>query len=156
MILSALINIATTISISALGPTTLVFNEPIQFASIGKVGDYSIFINNNKKVLVINPIKELKKSEMIIVTENKNYQFKVHITNTLPESYFIVSEGKIDNSFVLLKKNDSFEIYEGDNSIMFKNTSDKNVTVNDESIMPRASIYLPKGGSIYLDSVRVL
>ena len=156
MLLSALINIATTISISSSGPTTLVFNEPIQFASIGKVGDYSLFINNNKKVLVINPLKDLKKSEMIIITENRNFQFKIQITNNHPESYFQITEGKINNSFTLLKKEDAFEIYEGSSSLMFKNISDKILTINDESIKPHEKAYLPKGGSVYIDSERVL
>ena len=156
MLLSALINVATTISISAAGPTTLVFNEPISFASIGKVGDYSLFINNNKNVLVINPLKDLKKSEMIIITENRNFQFKIQITNNHPESYFQITEGKVNSSFTLLKKEELFEVYEGVSSLMLKNISDKSLTINDEVIKPHSITYLPKGGSIYIDSERVL
>ena len=78
MIISALINVATAISITSSNPTTLVFNDPIQYVSIGKTGDFSFHLNNNKKVIVIQPLREIKSAEMIVLTDEKNYQFKIH------------------------------------------------------------------------------
>jgi type IV secretory pathway VirB9-like protein len=79
MILSTLLNVATVIAISTSTPTTMIFKEPIQFVSAGKTGDFSLFINNNKKVIVIQPLKDIKASVLVVLTDNKNYQFKIQI-----------------------------------------------------------------------------
>ena len=156
MILSALINIATTISISASNPTTMIFNGPVQFVSIGKTGDFSFFTNNNKKVIVIQPLKDLKNAEMVVLTEDKNYQFKIHIVAENPNNYYQVTNGNPNASFTLLKKSENYEVYEGSTSMMFKNLSEKEMVINDEALKGKASTYLPKGGSIYVNSERIL
>jgi hypothetical protein len=156
MILSALINIATTISISASNPTTVIFNSPVQFVSIGKVGDFSFYTNNNKKVIVIQPLKNLKFSEMVVLTDDKNYQFKIHIVTDRPVNYYQVTNGRINNTFTLMKKSETFEVYEGSSSMMIKNLSTKEIVVNDELLKKSDSLYLPKGGSIYIQNERIL
>jgi type IV secretory pathway VirB9-like protein len=156
MLLSALINIASTITISANNPTTLVFNEPIQFVSAGKAGDFSIFINNNKKILVISPIKDLPKAEMIIVTDNSSYQFKIKLNNSNYTNYFQVANGSKNLSYSVLKKSENFELYEGKSSYMLKNISDKEININDEILKPKDTSYLPKGESIYINETRIL
>ena len=156
MILSALINIATTISISASNPTTMIFNEPVQFVSIGKTGDFSFFTNNNKKVIVIQPIKELKNAEMVVLTEDKNYQFKIHVVSENPTNYYQITNGSPNASFTMVKKSETYEVYEGSSSMMLKNLTDKEMIINDETLKGRSSIYLPKGGSIYLNNERIL
>lgn len=155
MILSALINIATTITISASNPTTLVFTDPVQFVSIGKTGDFSFFINNNKKVVVVQPLKDLKNAEMIVLTENKNYQFKIHIDSVRPINYYQVVNGSPNNSFTLLKRSETVEVYEGSSSMMLKNLSEKEVVVNDEILKGKSSVIIPKGGSLYLNNERI-
>ena len=156
MILSALINIATTISITASNPTTMIFNEPVQFVSIGKTGDFSFFTNNNKKVVVIQPMKEIKNAEMIVLTEDKNYQFKIHVVSENPTNYYQITNGNPNTSYTLIKKSDAYEVYEGSSSMQFKNLTDKEMVINDETLKGRSSTYLPKGGSIYVNSERIL
>jgi len=155
MILSTLLNVATVIAISTSTPTTMIFKEPIQFVSAGKTGDFSLFINNNKKVIVIQPLKDIKASELVVLTDNKNYQFKIQIEKSGGGSYFQVEDGKINLSYTLIKKTDNYEIYEGVSSLMFKNISENEIKLNEESLARRATSYLPKGGSIYVDSVKV-
>ena len=155
MILSTLLNVATVITISTSAPTTMIFKVPIQFVSAGKTGDFSLFINNNKKVIVIQPIKEIKSSELVVLTNDKNYQFKIQIEKNGGGSYFQIEDGKVNQSYTLVKKTDNYEIYEGRSSLMFKNTSDREIKLNEESLSRRATSYLAKGGSIYVDSVKV-
>ena len=155
MILSTLLNVATVITISTSAPTTMIFKVPIQFVSAGKTGDFSLFINNNKKVIVIQPIKEIKSSELVVLTDDKNYQFKIQIEKNGGGSYFQIEDGKVNQSYTLVKKTDNYEIYEGRSSLMFKNTSDREIKLNEESLSRRATSYLAKGGSIYVDSVKV-
>lgn len=155
MILNTLVSIATAISISSTNPTTMIFKSPVEFVSIGKTGDFSFFINNNKKVIVIQPLKSLKVAEMVVVTDKNNYQFKIHIDEAQPKSYFQVEDGSINQSYVLKKKTEAFEIYEGQSSSMFKNLTDSQLIVNDEAVAKRTSVYFPKGGVLYLNSERI-
>jgi len=156
MIISTLVNIATTISISASNPTTIVFSDPVQFVSIGKTGDFSFFTNNNKKVIVIHPVKNIEKAEMVVLTEEKNYQFKIHVVADNPNNYYQITNGRQNGSYKLLKRSDIYEILEGASSIMVKNVSDKELNINDETLRPKSSMYLPKGGSVYVNNERAI
>lgn len=155
MILEALINIATTISISAFNPTTLVFSDPIQFVSIGKSGDFSFYTNNNKKVIVIQPLKDLKTTEMIVLTEDRNYQFKIHIETLKAQNYYQIINGKPNSSFTQVLKTENYEVLEGASSLMVKNLSSNDQLINDETLKAKAFTYLPKGGAIYLNNQRI-
>ena len=156
MIISTLINIATTISISALNPTTIVFKDPIQFVSIGKTGDFSFYTTSNKKVIVIQPIKNITKTEMVVLTDNLNYQFKIHVNNQKTNNYYQVDKGRKNSSYTLLKRMNTYEVLEGATSIMIKNLSKEELIVNDEVIKSKSFIYLPKGGSVYVNEEQVI
>jgi Holliday junction resolvasome RuvABC ATP-dependent DNA helicase subunit len=156
MIISTLVNIATTISISAVNPTTIVFSDPVQFVTIGKTGDFSILTNNNKKVVVICPVKNIEKAEMVVLTENKNYQFKIHVVSKNPNNYYQITDGRPNVSYTLLKRTNNYEILEGISSIKIKNLTDKELNINEETLLSKSSMYLPKGGSVYVNSDRIL
>ncbi|MBC7540152.1 MAG: hypothetical protein H7281_15110 [Bacteriovorax sp.] len=156
MLIQTLLNVATALSISPTIPTTIVFNEPITFAAIGKAGDFSVNTNRKKNVIVIQPIRTMNQTELIILTENKNYQFKVHIDSSRYDSFYTVSDGQKNNSYVLVKKTNTWEIYEGVSSIQFKNLIENEIVVNDIIVKARSSVYLPKGTSVYINSERVL
>lgn len=155
MILSTLSSIATAITISVSNPTTMIFKDPIQFISIGKTGDYSVFLNNSKKVVILQPVRAQALSDLVVVTDKSNYQFKVHIGSESTQSYFQISDGLKNNSYTLSLKTESYEVYEGSTSVLLKNISQNDIEINGEKVKKSTSTYLPKGGNIYLDNKRI-
>ena len=156
MIISALINVATAISITSSNPTTLVFNDPIQYVSIGKTGDFSFHLNNNKKVIVIQPLKDIKMAEMIVLTDEKNYQFKIHSVSDHAQNYYQITNGHPNGSYTLIKAENGIELFEGVSSMLLKNKTNSDQYVNDELVKSQSTINLPKGGSVYINEKRIL
>ena len=58
-------------------PTTLVFDEPVEYVSAGKEGEFALHRANNQKILVVQPIKEFSETDMIVITKEHHYQFKI-------------------------------------------------------------------------------
>lgn len=156
MILSTITNVATFLVISSTNPTTLVFDSPVQFVSVGKAGDYSFFRSNNRKVVILQPIRPIKKSEMVVVTDDKNFQFKIIQDEKNVQTYYQVKEGKKNSVFDVLVTNEKYKILKGASSFLVKNLSDEQITINDEAIRPHGEISLPLGGAIYFNDQRVL
>lgn len=156
MILSTITNVATFIVISSTNPTTLVFDSPVQFVSVGKTGDYSFFRSNNRKVVILQPIRPIRKSEMVVVTDDKNFQFKIIQDDKNVQTYYQIKEGKKNNVYDVTLSNEKIKILKGNTSYLVKNLTDDQVIINDEPVKAHSEITLPLGGAIYSNDQRVL
>jgi len=156
MILSTITNVATFIVISSTNPTTLVFDSPVQFVSVGKTGDYSFFRSNNRKVVILQPIRPIRKSEMVVVTDDKNFQFKIIQDDKNVQTYYQVKDGKKNNIYDVTLSNDKIKILKGGTSYLVKNLTDDLIIINDEPVKAHSEITLPHGGAIYLNDQRLL
>jgi hypothetical protein len=118
-------------------PTTLVFDEPIEYVSIGKEGEFSLHRANNQKLLVVQPLKDFTETDMIVITKDKHYQFKVRKPETekeLAHSFVYMHEGEINRSYVLKFENSDVRILEGETSSLIQNKTKKQILINEKIV----------------------
>lgn len=123
--------------LSVSHPTTLVFDEPVEYVSAGKEGEFALHRANNQKILVVQPLKEFTETDMIVITKDHHYQFKVKkpaTDNEKTHSFVYLHDGGINRSYVLKFENETVRILEGDTSSLVQNKTKKNVLVNDKLI----------------------
>ena len=149
----------TYLFLSLSHPTTLVFNEPIEYVSAGSNGDFDLHRANNQKILVIKPLKSFGETDMIVLTKNQHYQFK--LKEVLPngdqsKSHSLVNifEGEINRSYVKKTETDAFKILEGDASVWLINKSNKSLSANGLEVIREG--YFSKGAPIFINGERVL
>lgn len=118
-------------------PTTLVFDEPIEYVSIGKEGEFSLHRANNQKLLVVQPLKDFSETDMIVITKDKHYQFKVRKPEPekeLAHSFLYIHEGEINRSYILKYENADLRILEGDTSSLIQNKTIKPIVINEKIV----------------------
>jgi len=118
-------------------PTTLVFDEPIEYVSIGKEGEFSLHRANNQKLLVVQPLKDFTETDMIVITKDKHYQFKVRkpeLDTNQTHSFLYIHEGEINRSYVLKFENADFRILEGSTSSLIQNKNKNPIQVNEKIV----------------------
>lgn len=138
-------------------PTTLVFDEPVDYVSAGKEGEFSLHRANNQKILVVQPLKDFSETDMIVITKDHHYQFKVRKPNTENEkahSFVYIHEGEVNRSYVLKFENDDVKILEGETSTLVQNKSKKPILVNEKVIEREGSF--SKGIPFVVNNLRVL
>lgn len=149
----------TYLFLSLSHPTTLVFNEPIEYVSAGSNGDFDLHRANNQKILVIKPLKSFGETDMIVLTKNQHYQFKlkeVFPNGDQSKSHSLVNifEGEINRSYVKKIETDAFKILEGDASVWLINKTNKSFSANGLEVIRES--YFSKGAPILINGERVL
>jgi type IV secretory pathway VirB9-like protein len=135
-------------------PTTLVFQEPIEYVSAGKNGDFNLNRSNNQKILVIQPLKDVPETNMVVITKDQHYQFKVITLEKQSHSFIYVYPGGINKTFIKKMETIDFRILEGDSSILVQNKKDAPMKVN-ERIIERED-HFSKGAPLFINNKRVL
>lgn len=138
-------------------PTTLVFDEPVEYVSVGKEGDFAVHRANNQKILVVQPLKEFSETDMIVITKDHHYQFKVRdgdVEKEKTHSFIYVHEGEANKSYVLKFENKFLKILEGDTSTFIQNKSKETIWVNDKQI-DREGVF-SKGIPFIVNNQRVM
>lgn len=139
-------------------PTTLVFNEPVEYVSAGKEGDFDLHRANNQKILVIRPLKYFGETDMIIITKDRHYQFKlkeIQQGQNSEQSHSLVNiyEGAINRSFNKKIETDNYKIFDGETSSWVVNKSKAAITVNGVEVVRDG--YFSKGSPILINNQRV-
>lgn len=137
-------------------PTTLVFDEPVEYVSAGKEGEFTLHRANNQKILIVQPLKEFTETDMIVVTKDKHYQFKIKRPDQesgKTHSFVYIHEGEVNRSYVLKFENSDIKILEGDSSTLVQNKTKKPILVNDKMI-ERESVF-SKGTPFLINNQRV-
>ncbi len=139
-------------------PTTLVFDEPVEYVSAGKEGDFDLHRANNQKILVIRPLKYFGETDMIIITKDRHYQFKlkeVQQGQTPDSSHSLVNiyEGAINRSFNKKLETDNYKVFDGETSTWVVNKSKIPITVNGVEVVRDG--YFSKGSPILINNQRV-
>jgi hypothetical protein len=137
-------------------PTTLVFDEPVEYVSAGKEGEFTLHRANNQKILIIQPLKEFTETDMIVVTKDKHYQFKIKRPDQelgKSHSFVYIHEGEVNRSYVLKFENSDIKILEGESSTLVQNKTKKPIMVNGKMI-ERESVF-SKGTPFLINNQRV-
>lgn len=137
-------------------PTTLVFDEPVEYVSAGKEGDFDLHRANNQKILVIRPLKEFNETDMIVITKNHHYQFKIKspAQGEKSHSFIYLHEGEINRSFIKKLETENYRILEGDTSILVQNKKKGPLVVNEQVIDRQG--HFSKGSPVMIGNQRVL
>lgn len=139
-------------------PTTLVFDEPVEYISAGREGDFDLHRARNQKIVVMRPLKPFIETDMIVITKDHHYQFKLKEVNASLEggkshSFVNIYEGAINRSFEKKLESDLFKVYEGETSSWIINKSKTPINVNGVEVIRDG--YFSKGSPIIINNQRV-
>lgn len=117
-------------------PTTLVFDEPVEYVSAGREGDFSLHRANNQKIIVLRPLKENFETDMIVITKDHHYQFKIKEPkpNEKSHSFIYVHNGEANRSYVHKYESEQVKILEGESSTLVQNKTKNSIVINDTQI----------------------
>lgn len=138
-------------------PTTLVFNEPVEYVSAGREGDFDLHRANNQKIVVLRPLKPFGETDMIVITKDHHYQFKlknvlVSQKSDQSHSFINIYEGAINRSFEKKSETEAYKILEGETSSWIVNKSKVPINVNGEEVIRDG--YFSKGSPILINNHR--
>ena len=155
MIFHILLNQMTTLFLSVHLLTTLTFDSEIQSYLYGG-GQNEIFfqITNKERTLAIKPKTEGGFSNLLIITKNRKYYFNLEYDKTRPHTFIEVKDGVMNHALTKKTSHPSYEILEGDNSILFINKSSEEVLINGQKVKKRD--YFSKGVPILMNGSRIL
>ncbi len=139
-------------------PTTLVFDEPVEYISAGREGDFDLHRARNQKIVVMRPLKPFIETDMIVITKDHHYQFKLKEVNASIEaqkshSFINIYDGEINRSFEKKLESDSFKVFEGETSSWVINKLKTPINVNGVEVIRDG--YFSKGSPIIINNQRV-
>lgn len=140
--------------LSLINPTTLVFNEPIEYVSVGRNKEIDVIRSHNQKILIIHPKTEINSANMIVITKSNHYQFRVTTKEGRFHALVYVYPGEINQTFVKKLETEKFRILEGDTSIYVQNKTKESLLVNEVEV--KREEYFSKGAPIIINNDRVL
>lgn len=155
MIFHILLNQMTTLFLSLNLLTTMTFDSDIQSYLYGG-GKEDVFfqVTNNQRTLAMRPKMEGDFSNLLVITRKRKYYFSLKYDKESPHQFIEIKDGVMNHALTKKLSNLSYDIFEGDNSILFVNKRDQEVTINGKKI--KRSDYFSKGVPIILDGVRIL
>lgn len=140
--------------LSLSSPTTLVFQEPIEYVSAGKNGDFVLNRSNNQKILVIQPRKDIGETSMVVITKDQHFQFKVKTVDKGHHAFVYVYPGMVNKTFIKKMDTSDYRILEGDSSILVQNKRDVSLRVNGKQV--KREEHFSKGVPLFINDKRVL
>lgn len=149
----------TFLFLSLSHPTTMVFVEPIEYVSAGSNGDFDLHRANNQKILVIKPLKSFGETDMIVLTKDQHYQFKLreipsNADQGKSHSLVNIYKGEINKSYIKKLDTDTYRVLEGETSTWVINKTGKNLEVNGGEL--ERDGYFSKGAPLLINKERVL
>ena len=155
MIFNIILNQITTLFLSLNLLTTLTFDSEIQSYLYGGPADQVFFqVTNNFRTLAIKPKVEGTFSNLLIITKNKKYYFDLKYDQSSAHQFIEVRDGIINHALSKKITKPSYEILEGDSSLLFVNKKSNEVEVNGIKIKHKE--YLSKGVPIIYEGKRIL
>ncbi len=133
--------------------TTLSFDsEVLSYIYGGSTREIRLDLTPNKKTLILKPLKSIKSTNLLIVTKNREYYFKV-INNENTHSFLKIKHGMINNTFKEYKRFSDFTLLEGNTSYMVL-TKKSDLKIGDVLINKKG--YLSKGIPLIYKNKRIL
>lgn len=139
------------IILSLNGPTTLQFDEQIEFVQAGKAGEISVNISSNKKTVVLQALQPVtEQRNMVILTKNNSFNLNYRIRESGHHQFLKIHEGEEDSSFKIKLETSDYKILEGKKSYLAINKKDSPLVINGSLI--EAKEYFSKGLPLYLST----
>ena len=145
----------TTLFLSANLITTLSFKDDVRtFIYGGTKEEIFTELANNNKTLVLKAKKKGIETNLIVVTSKNRYYFKVMESDKIPHQFVEVEDGMINTNFRKIKEASSYDLFEGNNSVMVVSKKKEGIDVNGVEVS--AKEYFSKGVPLFIDGIRVI
>lgn len=138
------------IFLSTSSPTTLHFEEPIEFMQAGRTSDFDVSFSKNKKTIVIRPVTSFDLARnMIVVSKDDNFHFKLLNNESRQHDFVYIHRGKQNSTYVKKFENDSVKVHEGDSSLYIVNKSKGPIDINGTRV--ERHTFISKGLPVLLN-----
>ena len=132
------------IFLSTSSPTTLHFEQPVEFMQAGKGSDFDVAFSKNRKSLVIRPIGTFEEPKnMVIISEETHFHFKLLNMESRQHDFVYIHKGRENATYVKKFENDLIKIHEGESSLYVVNKSKTSLEINGSLV--EKHIFLSKG-----------
>lgn len=135
-------------------PTTLKFDAPIEFVSLGKENKFFKYLSSDRKILVIKPLRKSFDIPMVIITKNESFQFRLKNSIQQTSSFYQIKKGKKDFLFQLKKETKNWTLLVGQTTLKVRKKSEKTLNINFTNVEKAVSL-LPKGTILLINQKRV-
>lgn len=150
-----LANQITTLFLSLNLLTTLSFDsEIISYLYGGSKEDVFFKVTNNNRILAIKPLIDGSFSNLLVITKERKYYFDLNLAKNNPHQFIEIKDGIPSHALTKKMTTKSYDILEGQSSILFINKLDRDVWVNSKKVKRKE--YLSKGVPIILEGKRIL
>jgi hypothetical protein len=123
------------IFLSTSSPTTLHFEEPVEFMQAGKGSDFDVSFSKNRKSLVIRPIGTfIDPKNMVIISNDMHFHFKLVNMESKQHDFVYIHKGSPNSTYIKKFENDLVKIHVGESSLYIVNKTQSEVDVNGEMI----------------------
>jgi len=147
-----LLTMVVFLSVTPNHPTTFQFADSIEYYSLGNQGEFSTYLSQDRKILVITPKVKVFEIPLVVLAKKNSYQFKLISTAKSPPLY-LIKKGFKETHYSLLKKTPTYRLLEGKSSLFIK--LQKDLTING-LLKKKGPHYLSKGGQLFINGVQVL
>jgi hypothetical protein len=142
------------IFLSTSSPTTLHFDDPVEFMQAGKGSDFDVSFSKNRKSLVIRPIGTfLDPKNMVIISEATHFHFKLVNMESKQHDFVYIHKGKPNSTYVKKFENDVVLVHEGESSLYIVNKTGTALDVNGSKVDRHT--YLSKGLPVIVNGITV-
>jgi hypothetical protein len=142
------------IFLSTSSPTTLHFEEPVEFMQAGKASDFDVNFSKNRKSLVIRPIGTFEDSKnMVIISKDTHFHFKLVNMESKQHDFVYIHKGKENSTYVKKLETELVKIHEGESSLYIVNKTSDSIDINGETVMRHA--FVSKGLPVLVNGKRV-
>lgn len=153
MIINAILNLATYLTLTFSSPATFIFDSPIDYYVISNESDFKMYKSKDGKILTIKPYKNNIESRLLVITKEGVFPFELNVSSESRSQVYTMKLAEIGQSYFSILKKDDYELFESEKSYMLKITGSKVGTVNG---MEAKNIqYLPKNGRVKIDGIFV-
>ena len=138
------------IFLSTSSPTTLHFEEPVEFMQAGKGSDFDVSFSKNRKTIVIRPIGIFPDPKnMVVITEDTNFHFKLVNRESKQHDFVYIHKGKTNSTYVKKFENTLVKIHEGESSLYLVNKTNAPIDINGSPV--ERHTFLSKGLPVFLN-----
>lgn len=139
------------IFLSTSSPTTLHFEEPVEFMQAGKGSDFDVMFSKNRKSLVIRPVGTFEEPKnMVILSKDTHFHFKLVNMESRQHDFVYIHKGKANSTYVKKFENELVIIHEGESSLYIVNKTSSPIDINGSKI--EKHVFISKGLPVILNS----
>ena len=155
MIFSILPSSITTLFLSLNLLTALSFKDEVKsYYYGGQKDDIFVELSNSNRTLVMKAKKIEIDTNLLIVTTRNRYNFRIKTSDISPHEFIEIEDAQVNTNFKKLNETLTYELLEGNSSVMFVNKTKIPIMVNGIKVVSKE--YFSKGVPLIINGIRVL